>query len=140
MGKLQGIILGLLLFSGIVIGISVFIGDITTNYGVNTASIAFLNRTTTISNQINDLSNQTVKSLNPSEVTAFNPLPAINAIKLSGQSISIITSLVGSVSDPNQNGGVTYVSIPAWLATIIIFSITLIVIFATLRAWLKVDV
>lgn len=139
MGKILGIILGMLIFSGIVLGITVFIGDITTNYGVSTANIGFLNKTAETAGQIEELANRTTSTLNPDEITSFNPLPAIDAIKIAGSSIDIATSLVGDISDPNSNGGVTNITIPAWFAAIVIFSIMLIVIFGILKAWLKID-
>jgi hypothetical protein len=140
MGKLSAIIIGTLLFSGIIIAVSLFVGDLSVNYGVSSANLGFLNRSQDVANQINKISDRTTSNLSSSEVQAFNPLPAIEAVKLSSSSIDIATSMIGDISDPSKNNGVTYLQIPSWLSVILVFSVTLIVVFAILKAWLKIDV
>lgn len=134
-GELRGLLIGLALFSGIVIGISSFYGELGTNYGVTVTDYGFLNRSAETAQLATDLQNRTAQSLAPSEVTAFNPLPAIEAVKFGASSLGIVTGLIGDVSNPEKTG----LPIPSWVSATLIVVIMIFVVFVVLRAWLKVD-
>lgn len=138
MGELRGLLIGLVLFSGIVIGVTAFYGEMATNYGVTTtADFGYLNRSIETANLIAKMQNRTAQTLSSSEVSAYNPLSAIEAVKIGGESLGIITAMIGDVTSPDKSG--VSLPIPSWVSAMLIGVISIFVVFVVLKAWLKVD-
>jgi len=137
MGNLKAIVVTLIIFSGVVIGVSGFYGSLGLRYGVNTTDMGFLNRSTAVASTLSDLESKIKQPTNPLEIAAFIAFGALDTAKLTFQSADTLTGIVGDISDPDNIGGA--LAIPAWVSTVLIGLIIVIVIFAILSAWARYD-
>jgi len=137
MGWIKSIIITIFIFSGIVVAISAFYGDLGSNYNVNASGIGFLNRSIQISNTLEEIQNRT-QSGSIFDAALFVARAPIDAAILAGQSIDVVEGISNDLSNP-ESLGTDAVTIPAWATGLLIGILMTIVIFTILSLWGKWD-
>lgn len=137
MGQIKGLLVAVVIVSGIVLGISAFYADIGIKYGATTTNSAFLNRSVQIAGTLESIGNRTAAPTSDAEVGAFLAFGALNTIKLTGQSVGIVSGLVGDANNPQVMG--TAIPIPEWVGDVVTALLVIIVIVGIAIAWLKWD-
>lgn len=138
MGDIKIIIIAAIIFSGVIVGISNFYGDIASAYNIQSTDVSFLNKSLELANEVRALQNRTAQPPAQSELGVFNPFSAIEVAKLSGKSVDILITMVGDASDPTRTN-LGSASLPSWASIVIIGVLMTIVLFVIVRAWLKWD-
>ena len=140
MGQFLSLLISMLLFSGVVIGVTGFYANLTDTYDKTSAKdLAFLNKTSQISKTINEditkkFTNESLFS-DPSSDVLFVPKKAVEALTLSFASIGIFTDVTTT--------GLTAVPefpIPAFLVSIVVAIVVLFILFKLLSAFNKHDI
>lgn len=125
-------IIGLLIVSGVIIGISTFTGDIYGRYGVSSTDLSYLNRTIEISENAESVRD----SIEGTQFTGtFLDLP-LTFIAGAFESLKIIFSLPGIFASFITDAG-TVLTLPSWSLSMASTIIFIIVIFVVLMAILK---
>lgn len=132
---LTKILMTLVIFSGIVLGVSAFYGDIGNLYGIDSTNLSFLNRSKETAIIVEQLGNATVDPKDPVQVGAFIAWGGLNAIQLGASSIDLVSSLPGDASNPESLNAI--VPVPPWVGIVITGAITVVIIMILLSAWLK---
>ena len=146
MAEIKSIMIGLLIFSGVVTGMSLFYGDLTDDsklqsYGYTQDQIDSINPEDIQSkNRINDV-NQRIESMrdamrdNPLkgvpilEQVALFAIPALQAITIPLEMVCVIENMIEE--------SFSFLNIPPFFTDIILASITITIIFAIISAFIK---
>jgi len=137
-GKAGTLLVAIILLSAIIIGSSAFVGDVTSNYGVNSTSFGFLNKSAEIAEKISKLGNASVRQPTKDELGSFNSYGILETISIAGSSVDLISTIVHDASDPSKIGEV--VPIPDWLPGIITAILLVMVIVTIALAIFRVDI
>lgn len=136
MGQMKVIIISLLLFSGVVMGMTSFYGDLSSTYGKNPnmSNLTSLNQTLVIQNDIK----QYKGAVEDQSITGdFLDVPltivtgVYNILKMFLNSINIFGSLIFSINNTLQ--------LPDWFVGIVISIITIIIVLTIVSAIMKWD-
>lgn len=137
MGAVQNLFITLLLFSGIIIGIGSFMAETSTNYGKSYTyqgrDIRSLNATVATQEQVNTLKSS-VDNTQPSLISFVDVLATgvFTVLKLTLAVPNIFSSLLSDLTG--------IVGFPAWVFGTFMGIITVIVIFAIIKAVTKTEV
>lgn len=132
MGQMQGLLIAMVLFSGVAIAIASFYAGLASNYGVAVTNVGYLNRSVQLNNKLSEIAGQ-INSSDPDSTTSFNPLSAFNAIAVGFSSLDLFTGIVTDATD-RKNTGVT---LDPWVPMVIISIITIVLAFAIINALYK---
>ena len=144
MPEIRSLLIGLLLFSGVIVGMSIFYGDLTddTNlaaYGLTAGQIANIspedlgsmsvaNEITQQTKDIEDTFKQPIGNT-PLDLAYGYINAGLNALTLPLAAVNLFSNMVADISD--------FLHLPAWVSGVIIGVISLIIIFEILSAYLK---
>lgn len=137
MGQVKGLLISIIIISGVVIGVSAFYSDVAVKYGVSSTNMAFLNRSTQIAQTLEGIEERTAAPTSEAESVSFLAFGAFNALKLTGDSIGIVSGLASDATNPEVTGAT--LPIPSWIGVVIMGILMVIVIFGLAVAWLKWD-
>lgn len=126
------LIIGLLVVSGVVIGISTFTGDVYDRYGVSSTDLSYLNKTKDISENV-ELVQDSIEE--PQLTGTFLDLP-LTFISGAFAALKLLFALPGIFSTFINDAGIV-LGLPAWALSMSSAIIFVIVIFVVLMAILK---
>lgn len=145
MAELRSFLIGLLLFSGVIMGISVFYTDLTSSanlasYGYSAEQIANMTPEDLSTKDVTEEINQKVSEIenklrrrptgNPSVDASWDYLnAALGALTLPLAAVDLMTTMVADTSN--------MLGIPPWFGSLVIGIIVLVVVFELLSAYLK---
>ncbi len=133
----ENLIIGLLVFSGIIIGMTYFIADISNNYQKSYEDISYISRVNDVKTSVDSLTNS-VKNIKITGISYIDiPLAFITGIlgtfKLIFLDMSDLTiSLISDIS--------RLIGLPAWFTGIITTILLSMIVFATIRILTKTKV
>lgn len=127
--KVQSIVLALMVFSGVILGMTGFQGSLMENYGKepNTENITSLEKSQEVDNKISDIQ----QSIQDFEV--LNPLTWGNVVGLAISMFSILFEVPGIIHGI-MTDVVTLIGLPGWFAGIVEGSLTIIFVFGAYNA------
>lgn len=145
MAEVRALMIGLLLFSGVLVGMSTFYVDLTSStnlaaYGLNSEQIANISPEDLSSRSVADDITQRTKDIEetlkqrPTGLTAVDVAwgyinAALSAITLPLTAVSLFTNMINDVS--------IFLNIPSWVGGIVIGVIVIIILFEIVSAYLK---
>ena len=136
MGEATGILISLIIVSGVIIGITAFTGDVLDNYGIASDDLTYLNKTSEINTKVTEIKD-TIEDTQITGVEVIDlPLTfiagAYSALKLLLNIPDIMMTLLMEAGE--------VIGIPAWAIAMGTAIVVIIIVFVVLRAILKWDV
>lgn len=136
MGDVQNAIIGLLLFSGIVLSFSAMGGNLAANYNATTAvNSSYLDKSERTFELVNEMkiqvSNTSITGVSWLDIPFTLASDSLSAIKLVFQSGDIVTGIASDI---------TGLGFPAWTGALIVGVFTLILVFGIIKAVTKADI
>lgn len=128
----QTIIINILIFSGLVIGMTTFYTELHVNYGVDTTDISSFDQTLNATQQINTME-ETIRTAQNSpaafvDVIATGTFNTINLIFSTPNIIASILVDIGSI-----------VGIPTWVTSLVLGGVATIILMLFLRGIIKLE-
>jgi hypothetical protein len=137
MAEIRDLILAIIVMSGATVGLIGFVGGLTASYGANTPNITFMNKSAQINSQIAQYKTSTegIKFTGNVYVDSILNIPIYivtgiwNTILISLGMLDLYSALVTDLG----NFGILL----AWLAVVIIGSITVVIVFEIISLYMK---
>lgn len=133
--KLSSLIIGIIVFSGVAVGITSFYGNMLGNYNQTTTNVSYLDKSAAVSANItameSALMEDGVSSISVLEIPYLIARGAFNAIKVLFQSMNIIGSIIADLS--------VLLNLPVWFVSMILIIISVTIVFGIIGAILKKD-
>jgi hypothetical protein len=137
MAEIRDLILATIVMSGAAVAVFGFVGSLTASYSVDTPNITFMNKSAQINSQIAQYKTSTegIKFTGNVYVDSILNIPIYivtgiwNTILISLGMVDVYSALVTDLS----NFGI----LPAWLAVVIIGSITVVIVFEIISLYMK---
>ena len=136
MGEATGILISIIIVSGVIVGLMAFASDIFDNYDVSYDDLTYMNKTSEYEDSVSDVKDS-IESADATGI-AWIDLPltfvagAYSALKLLLNIPQILISIVMEAS--------YIIGIPAWVTGMVSAIVVVIIVFVILRAILKWDV
>lgn len=131
--EIRNFLIMLLLFSGIIIGLSIFMSDLASKYNQNIEDLRTLNQITNIEEK--------AKELREAMQTKITGVPLIDipfvAIKGFVEFIELVASALFGFWDAFINSIANYLLLPSWFITLVTTIIVIIIIFEVISAIIK---
>lgn len=133
MSELRDMIIGLIMFSGLVVGFSTFYGNIATTYGKTYTDLAFLNATSRTNTMVNQLKSSVETTRMTGIAIVDIPLTiasgVYNTLKLLFGSVNIFSSLLTDLT--------SIFGIPGWVVVMVMGIISTIIVFEIISGVLR---
>lgn len=125
MAELRNLLITLLLFSGIIIGLSTFMGDLANKYNSNIENLAGLSSIQKIQGETQQLE-QTLRSSQITGTFLDVPITILSGVY---QVFKLILVSFVEIWSGFMNSIASYLFLPSWFISIVIAIITIIIIF-----------
>lgn len=121
----------LLVASGMIIGISYFVGDFMNNYGQTAPEFSYLNKTGQITGNITDVYNKTIEVRGITGIDILDKFITgiYESIKLTFNIGDLYTAFIGDLA--------SYIGIPGWAISIAIAGVFCVILFGIISLVLK---
>ena len=145
MAEVRSLMIALLLFSGVVVGMSIFYGDLTSStnlasYGLTAGQIANIspedlgtlgvaNEITQQTKDIEDTLKQQPTGITPVDLAWGYINAGLSAITLPLNAVALFGNMINDVTG--------FLNLPAWVGGIVLGVISIIIVFEILSAYLK---
>ncbi|MEM5854214.1 MAG: hypothetical protein QXG39_08515 [Candidatus Aenigmatarchaeota archaeon] len=131
--EIRNFLIMLLLFSGIIVGVSIFMSDLASKYNQNIQDLRTMSKITSIE--------QKSKELREAMQTKITGIPLIDvpfiAIKGFIEFIDLVASALFNFWDAMINSIASYLLLPTWFVTMVSVIIIIMVIFEVISAIIK---
>lgn len=128
--EISQLLIGILLFSAVIIGMSSFYTETANANGITITDYSYLNKTNDIADRLSTMSSALNNSYDPISSTLQAPTAVYNVLTLMLDLPSLFTNLLSDI----QTATVNTLHIPAWAFQTVLAILTLLIVFGIINA------